>query len=57
MKQGKVATVTVTYNRKDLLIKNIEAILNQTYKTDSIIIVDNHSTDNTKQTIYIAELQ
>lgn len=47
----KIATITVTYNRKDLLIKNIESILNQTYKVDSIIIIDNNSSDNSKEII------
>ena len=51
MKKEKVATVTVTYNRKDLLIKNIKAILEQTYKIDCIIVVDNNSTDGTQYAI------
>lgn len=51
MKKEKVATVTVTYNRKDLLIKNIKAILEQTYKIDCIIVVDNNSTDGTREAV------
>lgn len=47
-----VAAVIVTYNRKKLLLKNLEACLKQKYKINSIIIVDNHSTDNTKEYIY-----
>lgn len=48
----KVATVTVTYNRKELLIENIKQLLTQTYKIDAIIIIDNNSTDNTKQRVF-----
>lgn len=51
MKKEKVATVTVTYNRKDVLKKNIKAIMEQTYDIDTIIIVDNNSTDGTKEEI------
>ncbi len=51
MKHETIATVTVTYNRKDLLLKNIEAIMSQNCNIDCIIIVDNHSTDNTKEAV------
>lgn len=43
----KVAAVIVTYNRKKLLVECINAILNQTYKTNEIIIIDNNSIDGT----------
>lgn len=42
----KVATIVVTYNRKELLKENLNALLNQTYKTD-IFLIDNASTDGT----------
>lgn len=42
-----ICAVIVTYNRKNLLGKNIEILLNQTKKLDCIIIVDNCSTDGT----------
>lgn len=44
----RVISVIVTYNRKDLLKECIESLLNQTYKENQILIVDNHSTDGTK---------
>lgn len=44
-----VAAVIVTYNRKELLKKNIDMLLKQTYKIDSIFIIDNCSTDGTQQ--------
>jgi rhamnopyranosyl-N-acetylglucosaminyl-diphospho-decaprenol beta-1,3/1,4-galactofuranosyltransferase len=42
----KVCSVVVTYNRYGLLKECLDALLNQTYKTD-ILIVDNASTDGT----------
>lgn len=42
-----VATIIVTYNRKDLLLKCIDAVLLQNYRPDKIYIIDNNSTDGT----------
>jgi len=42
-----VSVVIVTYNRKQLLTRCIEAVLNQTVKIDKLFIVDNASTDGT----------
>lgn len=42
-----LAAVIVTYNRKELLCQNIEMLLKQTKKIDTIFIVDNCSTDGT----------
>ena len=50
----KVIAVVVTYNRKELLKEAIEALLNQEYNNCDILIVDNASTDGTKE--YIDEL-
>lgn len=47
----KIATVVVTYNRKDMLLKNIECLLNQTRKSEKIYIIDNASTDGTREYI------
>lgn len=44
----KIASVVVTYNRKELLKKNIDSILEQTSTTD-IIIIDNNSNDGTSK--------
>ena len=46
MRDLKIASIIVTYNRKKLLIENIKMLLKQTYKSD-IIIIDNNSTDDT----------
>lgn len=43
----RVACVIVTYNRLPLLKECVEAVTNQTYSLHKIIIIDNHSTDNT----------
>lgn len=40
--------VVVTYNRCDLLEKNIDALKAQTYEYNKIVIVNNKSTDNTE---------
>lgn len=50
----KVIAVVVTYNRKELLKEAIEALLNQDYNNCEILVVDNASTDGTKE--YIDEL-
>lgn len=47
----KVIAIIVTYNRKELLKESIEALLNQKYKNLDILIIDNHSTDGTKEYI------
>lgn len=45
----KICSVVVTYNRIELLKLTIKKLLEQTIKIDSIIVVDNASTDDTKQ--------
>ena len=42
-----LTAVIVTYNRRELLSQNIEILLKQTMTVDSIIIVDNCSSDGT----------
>jgi len=43
----KVVAVVVTYNRKALLQECIDSIQKQSYPVDSIVIIDNASTDGT----------
>lgn len=52
----KVIAVVVTYNRKELLKECINALLQQDYYNCDILIVDNASTDGTKEFI-VDELQ
>lgn len=47
------AAVVVTYNRKELVSRNIDAVLSQTFSVDKIIVVNNSSTDGT--TDYLKE--
>lgn len=47
-KSYKIAVVVVTYNRKDLLIKCLRALADQTYKPHTIFIIDNNSSDGTE---------
>ncbi|MBP3503387.1 MAG: glycosyltransferase family 2 protein [Clostridia bacterium] len=49
--EKKVIAVVVTYNRKELLKECIEALINQNYKSCNILIVDNNSTDGTREHI------
>lgn len=43
----KIVAVVVTYNRKELLKENIDALLKQSVHTFDIIIIDNASSDGT----------
>ena len=48
----KTAAIVVTYNRKELLLQNIEALLKQTMRNQlEIVIIDNASTDGTVEAI------
>lgn len=49
--QPLVSCIIPTHNRANLLIKSVESVLAQTYKELEVIIVDDHSTDNTKEVI------
>lgn len=54
-KQGeikkKVACIVVTFNRKNLLIKCLDSIQQQSYRPHTVFIVDNASTDGTRQLV------
>lgn len=45
----RIAAVVVTFNRLVLLQKCIKALFNQTKKLDAIIVINNNSTDGTKE--------
>lgn len=51
MMEKLVSAIITTYNRKNQLLITLEAILNQTYKNIEIIIVDDCSTDGTRELI------
>jgi len=45
----KISVIIPTFNRANFLFKTITSIINQTSKVDEIILIDDGSTDNTKQ--------
>lgn len=53
----KIAAVVVTYNRKKMLKECIEALLNQTASNLDLLVVDNASTDGTKEVVTAFESQ
>ncbi|MGM0519938.1 MAG: glycosyltransferase family 2 protein [Campylobacterota bacterium] len=51
MQDNLVSICITTYNRKELLPLTLKSVLNQTYKNIEVIIVDDHSTDGTKELV------
>jgi GT2 family glycosyltransferase len=49
MKRSKVCAVIVTFNKLELLKVSLEAVRNQTYELSNILVVNNNSTDGTKE--------
>jgi rhamnopyranosyl-N-acetylglucosaminyl-diphospho-decaprenol beta-1,3/1,4-galactofuranosyltransferase len=45
----RVCAAVVTYNRRELLVECLEALLAQTHALQSIVVVDNASTDGTPE--------
>ena len=43
--------VVVTYNRRDLLVRSIEALLAQSVAPDEVIVIDNASTDGSRELV------
>ncbi|MFB4308723.1 glycosyltransferase [Actinomadura sp. GTD37] len=48
---ARVTAVVVTYNRRDLLTEALEALAAQTRRPDAVIVVDNASTDGTRDLV------
>ena len=47
----KISVVIPTYNRAKFLTNCIQSVLNQTINVDEIIVIDDGSTDNTKEVL------
>lgn len=54
--KGLVSIIIPTYNRANLIGETIESIFQQDYKKIEIIIIDDGSTDNTKQVVDVYKL-
>lgn len=51
MGQPLVSIILPTYNRQEMLVNAIKSILNQNYKNIELIIVNDSSTDNTREIV------
>lgn len=51
--EKKISVIISTFNRCDDLLVMLQSIFSQTYKNFEIIICDDCSTDNTKETIFL----
>lgn len=48
---GLVSIIIPTHNRCNLVLETVDSLLNQTYKNIELLIIDDHSTDKTKECI------
>ncbi len=46
---ARVVAVVVTWNRRDLLVESLTALLAQSHRPDRVVVVDNASTDGTSE--------
>lgn len=51
MKMPRVICIIVTFNREHLLQQTLDAVLNQTFPLQNIIVIDNNSFDNTRSLV------
>ena len=53
MSSPKVTVVIPTYNRAHLIKDAVESVLNQTYQDFELIVIDDGSTDNTREVLAV----
>ena len=51
MNKKRVSVIIPTHNRAELLKETIKSVLDQTYQNFELLIIDNGSTDNTKEVV------
>jgi GT2 family glycosyltransferase len=51
---GRVVACVLTYNRKETLLRCLDAILAQTHPVDRLVVFDNGSTDGTREALAAA---
>ena len=49
--KNKISVLMPTYNDGDSIIETLDSLINQTYKNWQLIIIDDGSTDDTKEVI------
>jgi glycosyltransferase involved in cell wall biosynthesis len=49
--QPLVSVILTTYNRAHIVSKSLQSVLTQTYRNFEVIVIDDNSTDNTKEII------
>ena len=47
----KFSVILPLYNKEKEIANTLKSVLNQTYKADEIIVVDDGSTDNSKEVV------
>ena len=55
-KAGLISIIIPTFNRAELLRETLDSIVNQSYKNWECLVIDDHSTDHTLETIQAFEL-
>ena len=51
MNEPLVSVIVTTHNREDNVIRAVNSVINQSYRNIEIIVVDDHSSDDTAKKI------